>query len=399
MSGNRVRIRQRFAGLSKFLTAFVLLAVVAAAAIMLTSRDGTRYVTVDFEQANSLYKGSDVKVLGVPVGRVESLTPRGDVVRVKISYEGKYKLPSDVKAVIVSPSVVGDRFVQLAPAYDGGAVLPNNAMLNIKHSAVPLELDKIYSSLDDFAQALGPRGANKNGSLSRFVDSTAKQYDGQGEQLNATIKNFSKLSQTLSNNKDELFGSLDEVQTFVAMLKKNDSSVRRFNDSTAKVSTVLEGERDDLAATLKALGLALNDVHSLVKENRTALRGDVDDLASVSQVLADNKKSLEEVITAAPTALSNVGFTYNEKYGTLDTRANLVELLTGKNKDPKKALCALLGEPTGGTCASVAKMLADLPAPKLPAAKPPVTLPRTAVASGLSGEYVNDSLGDMLAVN
>ena len=417
MSGNHMI--QRFAGLSKFLTAFVLLALVVAAAVMLTGRDGTRYLTVDFKQANSLYKGSDVKVLGVPIGRVESLTPKGDVVRVKISYEGKYKLPNEVKAAIVSPSIVGDRFVQLAPAYNGGAVLADNASLDIARSAVPLELDQIYNSLNEFSVALGPDGANKNGSLSRFIDNSAKSLDGQGAQLHETIKNFSKLSQTLSNNKDALFGSLDEVETFVAMLKKNDSSVRAFNDSTAKVSTVLEGERGDLAATLKALGLALNDVHSLIKNNRTALRGDINDLTSLSQTLANNQKSLDEAITSAPTALSNVAFTYNKKYGTLDTRGNLFETVTAGMKDPKGVLCALLGE-SGKSAGDVCSILGDylgtlapggLPTGssglnKLPTGTPgldkaPVTLPRVAVGPGSTphSERVNDSIRAMLAVN
>ncbi len=112
----------------------------------------------------------------------------------------------------MSPSIVGDRFVQLAPAYNGGAVLKDNAFLSIDRSAVPIELDAIYQSLDDLAVALGPKGANKEGALSRFIGDSAKQLDGQGAQLNQTIQNFGKLSTTLSNNKDELFGSLREVE-------------------------------------------------------------------------------------------------------------------------------------------------------------------------------------------
>lgn len=386
----------RLAGRSKVFTALVVLALLIVAAVMLTSRGGTRYLTVDFKQANSLYQGSDVKVLGVPIGSVESMTPMGEIVRVKIAYRDNYRLPRDVKAAIVSPSIVGDRFVQLAPAYAGGAVLPDNAALGVDRSAVPIELDKVYSSLDDLAVALGPQGANKNGSLSKLLDNGAKTLDGEGGQLNTTIKNFSQLSQTLSDNKDDLFGSLDEVETFVATLKKNDSAVRDFNDSTAKVSTVLAGERDDLAATLKSLGLALNDVHALIKDNRITLRNNVDNVTSLSQILVDNKKSLEETIKAAPTALSNVAFTYNAKYGTLDTRSNLVQILTGGLKDPKLLLCSLLGESGAGgdVCDTLGGILGGLGSDKS------VPLSRAAAASASTprGELVNNSISDMLGV-
>ena len=81
-------LAQRFAGISKVLTVFVVLALLAAVALVVNNGDGKRYITIDFEQTNSVYKGSDVKILGVPVGEVESLTPRGDVVRAKVSYKG-----------------------------------------------------------------------------------------------------------------------------------------------------------------------------------------------------------------------------------------------------------------------------------------------------------------------
>jgi phospholipid/cholesterol/gamma-HCH transport system substrate-binding protein len=377
-------ITQRFAGFSKVLVAVVVLLLIAATLLYLNNGDGKRYITVDFAQTNSVYKNSDVKVLGVPVGKVESLTPRGDVVRVKISYDGEQRLPADVKAVVVSPSIVGDRFIQLAPAYDG-------AYLPVERTAVPVELDAVYQSLDDLSVALGPKGANDDGSLSRLVDGTAEQFRGQGAQVNETIKNFGKLSTTLSNNKDELFGSLREVEEFVGLLKTNDSAVRSFNDSTAEVSTVLEGERQDLAATLEALSKALVDVNGLVKENRSALRGNVDNIASLANLLAKHKAELEQITVNAPSALSNVALAYNGRSGTLDTRADIPEVVSGTLSDPGSFLCNVLGETVDdkGLCSTLDGLLDSLP------------LPRTAAGSEalIEPQHVNDSLAEMLAVN
>ncbi|AXT83963.1 virulence factor Mce [Aeromicrobium sp. A1-2] len=390
---------QRFAGISKVMTAFVVLALLAAVALVLNNGDGKRYMTIDFEQTNSVYEGSDVKVLGVPVGKVETLTPRGDVVRATVSYDGKYRLPNDVKAVVVSPSIVGDRFVQLAPAYSGsGAVLKDKAFIPVDRTAVPIELDAVYQSLDDLSIALGPKGANKDGSLSSLVDGTAKQLDGQGAQLNETIQNFSKLSTTLSNNKDELFGSLREVRDFVSLLKTNDSAVRSFNDSTAKVSTVLAGERDDLKETLRALSLALVDVNSLVKENRGKLRSNIDNIASLAALLAKHEKDLEEITIGGPTALTNVSLAYNGTSGTLDTRADINEIFSGALSNPASLVCNLLGETIddAGLCASLSGVLGGV-LDGLPEAP----LPRTAASSSGTAvpERVNTSVADMLAVN
>ncbi len=386
-------LAQRFAGLSKLLVAVVVLLLLAALFLVVNNKDNKRYITVDFQQTNSVYKGSDVKVLGVPVGKVDKLTPRGNVVRVRISYDSKYRLPADVRAVVVSPSIVGDRFVQLAPAYDGGVALKNNAFIPVSRTAVPVELDKIFQSLDDLSVALGPKGANKEGALSKLIDGTAKQLDGQGAQLNTTIHNFGKLSTTLSNNKEELFGSLREVNDFVTLLKTNDATVRTFNDSTAKVSTVLAGERKDLGETFKALSLALVDVNTLVKENRGQLKGNISNIASLAKVLAKHQKDLEQITIGAPTALTNVALAYNSGTGTLDTRADVPEVIQGSVTSPAGLICNLLGESLGanGLCSTLAGLIPAPPA-----------LPRAAAASGsatVTPDRVNNSLSDMLAVN
>jgi len=398
MSGERKTAKgfaERLGGVSKMMTAFVILALLAAIALVFNTGSDKRYITADFQQVNSVYKGSDVKILGVPVGKVVSLTPRGDVVRVKISYDKKIRIPAGVKAVVVSPSIVGDRFIQLAPAYTSGPVLKDGGFLSLDHTAVPVELDAIYKSLDDLSLALGPKGANKDGSLSSLIDNTAKQFSGNGAQFNDTIRNFAKLSTTLSDNKDELFGSVREVSQFVSLLKANDSTVRSFNSSTAQVSTVLEGERKDLAGTLKALSLALVDVHSLVKENRGALKANIDNLTSISKVLARHQKDIQEVVVTAPTALSNVSLAYYAKFGTLNTRSNNGEFGAGSLKNPTSFLCGLLGETSkdGSVCPTLSGIVGALPPP--PAAP---ALPRTAASSSVPSE-THRSLREMLAVN
>ena len=115
-------------------------------------------------------------------------------------------------------------------------MIADGATLDIDRTAVPLELDQIYSSLDDLTVALGPTGANQNGALSDLLETTAKNFGGQGAQFHQTIENFSKLSATLDDNKDELFGSAAQLEGFISTLAKNDKTVRRFNQSLADVS-------------------------------------------------------------------------------------------------------------------------------------------------------------------
>ncbi len=341
----------RFASVSKVLTVFVVGALIAAVILVYTGNSTDRTLTVDFPRTNSLYEGSDVRVLGVPVGEVKKLKAQGDHVEVTLTYETDVRLPADVKAVIISPAIVGDRFVQLAPAYSGGAVLPDNTKLGIDRTAVPVELDEIFKSLNDLSVALGPKGANKDGTLSNLIEDSAKQLDGQGQQLNETLTNFAKLNTTLSDNKDELFGSVQEIEQFVKLLERNDSSVRSFFDSTARVSKVLETERDELGQTLEFLSKALIDVRRLIKDNRTTLRHNVDNLQRLAEVLARHNEDIEHTLVDAPIALGNLGLAGGSpKTGTLEARADLGktfgDILTNPGELPA-LLCNILADPLG----------------------------------------------------
>lgn len=323
--------------------ALALVGVLVIGAVMvLRTGDEVKTIEASFPRTVSIYEGSDVRVLGVPVGTVESVDPAGTTVKVTMEYDADVKVPADVKAAIVAPSVVGDRYVQLTPVYTKGAVLENGATLSGDRTAIPLELDQIYQSLDDIAVALGPDGANEDGALTRLLRTTAENFGGQGEQFKQTIHNLSRFTTTLDNNKDALFDTAREVERFVNALEENDQTVRDFNDSLAAASSVLEGERDDLAAALHNLGIATEAVSSFVRENEQALSDNVKGLVQLTDILVRQRDALDETLSAAPTALSNLYHTYNPHTGTLDTRSNMGENFAAIEEDPITALCSLI---------------------------------------------------------
>jgi virulence factor Mce-like protein len=334
-------------GINPALIGGLVLVLLVGAVLLLMPGSDQKNVTAEFPRTISLYKGSDVKILGVAVGKVDDVNPAGTKVIVKFHYDGKYKVPADAKAAVISPSIVGDRFIQLTPAYTKGAVMQDGAHLGLDRTATPLELDQIFGSITDLTTALGPDGANKpdesgTGALTRLLDSTARNFGGQGVQFNQTLHNLSELTKTLADNKDELFGSLSEVETFTNTLAKNDDTVRRFNDSLASGAQLLADEREDLAAALKNLSVAMTQVKTFVADNKTLLSSNIKELNKLSTVLVKNRAALDETLKDAPVALNNLFLAYDEKGGTLDTRANIGETVTQLTAKPSVVLCAML---------------------------------------------------------
>ena len=70
-----------------------------------------------FPAANALYPGDRVEIMGVRVGSVDSIEPAGDKMKVTFHYANTYKVPANASAVILNPTLVASRNIQLEPPY------------------------------------------------------------------------------------------------------------------------------------------------------------------------------------------------------------------------------------------------------------------------------------------
>ena len=165
----------------KIVAAVVAALLVVGCLLLFTKDEPKRTVTAHFPRAVSVYEGTDVRILGVNVGHVTAVIPEGNSVRVEMEYDAKYDVPADAKAAIVTPTLVADRFVQLTPAFEtGDKVMADGADIALPDTGVPVELDRIYASLDDLTVALGPNGVNKDGTLDHTLAAARKAFEGNG---------------------------------------------------------------------------------------------------------------------------------------------------------------------------------------------------------------------------
>ncbi|KAA6216362.1 MCE family protein [Streptomyces filamentosus] len=313
------------------LVAGLALAVLAACglvAVRVLDEDGIR-VTAYFDRAIGIYAGSDLRVLGVRVGEVESVEPQGTRVRVALRLDEGVRVPADARALVVAPSIVADRYVQLTPAYDTGPALADGAELPASRNRTPVEIDQLYASITDLSEALGPDGANSAGALSDLLDTGARNLKGNGAAIGTSIDRFGKAAKTLDGSSDALFTTLGQLQTFTTMLKEKDGDVRTAQERLDEVVGYFAENKDDLAGALKELGRALAQVKTFIKDNRGELKKNVDRLVPLTQTLVDQRASLTEALDVAPLAADNLTRAYDEDTRTLHGRANLNEISMG----------------------------------------------------------------------
>ena len=354
--------------------AALVLALLAGGLSMFTG-GGTRTVRAEFPSTVSLFEGSDVKIMGVRVGKVTSVVPRGTSVLVEMEYDARHDLPADVEAVIVSPSVIGDRFVQLTPAYDGGARLPDGDTITIERTAVPVELDEMVASTTDLVTALGPDGANRGGALADLIKVASGVLDGQGAALRQSMADLSRASGTLADSSPELGSTVEHAAGLTRELAEYDAAVRTFDARLARVARSLAADREGLSDLLSSLAVSLSEVETFVRTNRRSLTRNVASLKDVARVLRLEQRAIRQVLTLAPLGFTNLVQAYDPDTATVRTRANFGEIVRAVDKVLCNELEKQLGPDFRESCGVVGELFALLPLRDGLPTEPPPGLP------------------------
>lgn len=325
-------------------------------------RDGSRTVTAHFDRAVAVYPGTHLRVMGVRVGEVTAVVPEGNSVRVEMTYDKAYKLPADAKAAVVTPTLVADRYVQVFPAYSKGPAMADHGDIPLARTQTPIELDRMFKSLDDLAVTLGPKAGSTSGALDNLLTAGAKALDGNGALGSKTIRNLSHAAEVFADNRGPLFENVRALAGITDTLAANDTTVQAFMADLASVSEQFAGERDELRDVVASLARVLGTVKGFVHENRATLGKDLELLSSLLERVDNQKDALGLVVQKGSLAMSNLALSFESGTGTFGSR---VQIAPGIQFRPDQFLCQTLVNI--GTPEAVCSMLTNLLQPLLPA--------------------------------
>lgn len=326
---------RRPAWLLPAIAAGVAVALVAGFVLFVLPDLGKRTLYAEFVSTSGLYKGDEVRVLGVSVGRITDIEPADDRVRVTMKIDDSIDVPADAAAVVIAQSLVSARFVQLTPVYSGGPAIEDDATIPVERTASPVEWDQIKTELMRLSEALGPEELDPQGSLGRFIDTAAENLEGNGETIRSTLRRLSDTMHTLSEGRTDLFSTIRNLQTFVSVLSSSNEQIVQFGGRLASVSNVLADSSDQLGVSLTDLGIAVGDVQRFVQDNRAGLTESVERLADATEVLARKRPEIERILHSGPTSLANFYNIYKPAQGSLtgalaiNNLANPVEWMCG----------------------------------------------------------------------
>ncbi|OBK13506.1 MCE family protein [Mycobacterium sp. 1245852.3] len=258
-----------------------------------------------FTEANGLFVGDEIRILGVAVGVVDKIEPQPGSSKVTFSVDKQYSIPADARAAILSPSLVTSRAVQLVPAYSGGQKLSAGASIPLSRTAVPVEWDDFRKQLEKLTDALQPTSPGGVNSVGEFIDSAADNVRGQGDTARDTVLKLSEAISALGDHADDIFSTVRNLQLLVSALYSSSDLLASFNQNLAGVTTLLSNTPNEVGNALKSLDGALTDVRDFLAENREAAGVTFDRLGSITTALNDSRGDIKQILHIAPTVFQN----------------------------------------------------------------------------------------------
>ncbi|MFF2028608.1 MCE family protein, partial [Streptomyces sp. NPDC058171] len=212
-----------------------------------------------------------------------------------------------------------------------------------------------------------------DGSLNRFVSSTARTLDGTGTALHDSLIHLSDAATILNASGEDLFGTVENLQKFTTALAASDQQIRAFSGELANVSGLLNDNRTELDAVLSSMVTTFQEVTKFIEDNRGALVDNVGQLEEITRLLVDRQDTLMSILHSGPTALSDF-------YNIYDSDANSLTgaLAVPEMPDPRSLICALLTtvDAPGDECNTAAGAFAEPLANAAVRQASPVTAPR-----------------------
>lgn len=317
--------------------ALVLVLVLLAGIVVVTKATGgdRRHVIGYFANSNGIFPGDEVRILGVPVGKIDKIEPQVQRVKITFWFDDKYQVPANANAVILAPSLVTARAIQLTPAYNGGPAMQEGAVIPEQRTAVPIEWDDLRVQLERLTDTLQPNQPGGVSSLGSLINTAADNLRGEGANIRDALIKLSQAISILGDHRGDLFGTVKNLSILVSALEDSSDLMRQLNQNLAAVSGLLANDPNEVGEAIDTFNSAAKDIENFVAENRETIGTTSDKLASVSTALVQSLDDIKQTLHLTPNQLQNFVNIYQPSQGAmtgmlaLNNFANPISFLCG----------------------------------------------------------------------
>ncbi|MCI2417092.1 MCE family protein [Saccharopolyspora sp. K220] len=214
---------------------------------------------------NQLLPESDVKVRGMVVGRVVSVTSTGDgaELRLALDPDRAEQLPSNVSARLLPRTLFGERYVSLElPEQAASTPLASGDVIEQDRTRAGIELEKVLADTMPVLQAVHPDD------LAVTLNALDQALAGRGKPLGETLSQLNTYLDGLNPSVPDLQQNLQELVGVAQTYEQAAPDVLEALDNFSTTARTLVAQRANLTALTGQLTSTSGDLTTFLRDNR-----------------------------------------------------------------------------------------------------------------------------------
>jgi phospholipid/cholesterol/gamma-HCH transport system substrate-binding protein len=294
-------------------------------------------IQVSFAEAAQLATEADVRISGVPVGRVKTIEPDKETGRsiVVIELNSQYApMPSDARAILRQKTLLGETYVELTPGSADAELVADGGSLAESQVSPTVQLDEIYRTFDadtraafqiwmqEQAKAIEDHGRDVNdalGNLAPFAEDAAELVDilnrqegavrslvsntgvvfealtERDGQLRSLIENSNRVFAATASRDEQLKEAFIALPTFERESAQTLERLAEFAVDTDPLVTQLRPAARELSPTLRDLGALAPDLEVFFRELGPLIDASRSGFPAAEQVLEDARPLIAQL--------------------------------------------------------------------------------------------------------
>ena len=246
-------------------------------------------VRVAFRDALDLVPQSAVRVNDVSVGKVTKVRLKGWTAEVTLQVNKNTELPDNTQATIRQTSLLGEKFVNLAPPAEGATGrLSDGDVIPLERSGRNPEIEEVFSAA---SLLLNGGGIEKTNTIVKELGNT---LEGNEPEVKELLKTSNEFLGQLDDNKQSLIVALEKVNRLAIATNKQKSAITNALDDLPEALSVINNQRDDLVTLLESLDRLGDVATGVIRRSKSDTLKGLNDLEPILKELANAGDSLAE---------------------------------------------------------------------------------------------------------
>jgi phospholipid/cholesterol/gamma-HCH transport system substrate-binding protein len=222
-------------------------------------------VTMHISRAGlQLLKGSDVKMRGVIVGDVDSITSNGNGATIKLRITPKYAsdIPQNVGAQLIPKTIFGEKYVDLIPpANPSPQHIAAGGVIAEDRTKPALEIDQALNDLLPLLRTVRPQDLNST------LSAMASALSGRGDKLGQTMVQFDAYLKQLNPHMPQIQHDFQALAKLATTYDEAAPALLALLRNTTVTGDTITSRAQTLSAFLRQMTGAANVTHDFLARN------------------------------------------------------------------------------------------------------------------------------------